>query len=141
MPAPDLGEGITSIAAIVDFINHINRWRHVSGLEPSPPAPSPPYVPLDHGPNAKSVHRGPRFVASGRRRAAGGSPRLPDEIAGNALIRVAGTDRRARRGRACPSWAWPSCRRPRCTPTLTVGAGDGTPTRSLTGWRPGNTTS
>lgn len=30
------GEGFMSIAAIVDFLNHINRRRHVSGLEAIP---------------------------------------------------------------------------------------------------------
>lgn len=30
------GEGFMSIAAIVDFLNHVNRWRHVSGLEAIP---------------------------------------------------------------------------------------------------------
>ncbi|MFI5895672.1 hypothetical protein ACIA5D_36810 [Actinoplanes sp. NPDC051513] len=38
------GEGFMSIAAIVDFVNHINRWRHVSGLETIPAGNVTPHM-------------------------------------------------------------------------------------------------
>ncbi|MBM0274025.1 hypothetical protein JM949_00385 [Micromonospora sp. STR1s_6] len=38
------GEGFASIAAIVDFINHINRWRHFSGLEEIPDGKVTPHM-------------------------------------------------------------------------------------------------
>ncbi|MEU4427541.1 hypothetical protein AB0F81_43535 [Actinoplanes sp. NPDC024001] len=38
------GDGFASIAAIEDFINHINRWRHVSGLEAIPDRKITPHM-------------------------------------------------------------------------------------------------
>jgi hypothetical protein len=38
------GDGFTSIAAIDDFINHINRWRHISGLEQVPEGNVTPHM-------------------------------------------------------------------------------------------------
>lgn len=38
------GEGFMSIAAIADFIHHINRWRHVSGLEAIPTGTVTPHM-------------------------------------------------------------------------------------------------
>ncbi|GAA1595851.1 hypothetical protein [Actinoplanes couchii] len=38
------GDGFASIAAIEDFINHINRWRHISGLEPIPDCKITPHM-------------------------------------------------------------------------------------------------
>jgi len=38
------GEGFASIAAIVDFIDHINRYAHVSGLEPIPGGKVTPHM-------------------------------------------------------------------------------------------------
>ncbi|GIE81993.1 hypothetical protein Aph02nite_79430 [Actinoplanes philippinensis] len=38
------GDGFASIAAIVDLINHMNRWRHISGLELIPPGKVTPHM-------------------------------------------------------------------------------------------------
>ena len=38
------GDGFASIAAIDDFIKHINRWRHVSGLEQIPDGNVTPHM-------------------------------------------------------------------------------------------------
>ncbi|WP_431946630.1 hypothetical protein [Micromonospora marina] len=38
------GEGFASIAAIADFIDHVNRWRHISGLEAIPDGKVTPHM-------------------------------------------------------------------------------------------------
>ncbi|WP_433317927.1 hypothetical protein [Micromonospora chersina] len=38
------GDSFTSIAAIDDFVRHINRWRHVSGLEEIPDSNITPHM-------------------------------------------------------------------------------------------------